>query len=68
MSLPTRYVISDVRTLGYFKEKSFSGYSTKDVVSTLKKNILNILSFLCGNPFLVADFDPKIRENNKSAQ
>jgi hypothetical protein len=40
MSLPTRYIISDVRTQGYFKEKSFSGYSTKDVVTTLKKNIL----------------------------
>ena len=29
MSLPTRYIISDIRAQGYFKEKSFSGYSTK---------------------------------------
>lgn len=40
MSLPTRYIINDVRTLDYFKEKSFSGYSTKDVVATLKKNLI----------------------------
>lgn len=40
MSLPARYIINDIRTPDYLKEKSFSGYSTKDVVATLKKTLL----------------------------
>ena len=40
MPVPTNYLINDVRTFDYFKVKSFSGFLTKDVVATLKKNIL----------------------------
>tara|TARA_B100000787_G_C16196585_1_gene301335 strand:+ start:2472 stop:3560 length:1089 start_codon:yes stop_codon:yes gene_type:complete len=40
MSVPTKYVINDVRSFEQFKVKSYSGFLTKDVVATFKKNIL----------------------------
>ena len=39
MSIPAKYIINDIRSLEHFKIKSFSGYSTKEVISIFKKKI-----------------------------
>ena len=41
MSIPTKYIVNDVRSFNNFKEKTFSGYSTKDVIAILKKKIMS---------------------------
>lgn len=41
MAIPLEYVINDIRLPKEFEKKSFSGYSTKEVLSNLKKNILD---------------------------
>ena len=40
MSIPPEYTINDVRTNKELDKKSFSGYSTKDVIASLKKTLL----------------------------
>lgn len=41
MAIPLEYIINDIRLPSELEKKSFSGYSTKEVLSTLKKNILD---------------------------
>ena len=41
MSIPSKFLINDVRTELTLRNKSFSGFSTKEVISTLKKKLMN---------------------------
>ena len=39
MSIPSKFLINDVRSEVILKNKSFSGFSTKEVISTLRKKL-----------------------------